>query len=133
MVTRSAAERRAEAKVVYNAFVATCPTRQVLATISDKWVCLVIAALAQGSKRHGEILGTVAGASQKMLTQTLRQLEKDGLVTRTVTPTVPLRVDYELTDLGRTLVPVLAAVKTWAETHIGEIMAARDSYEQAKQ
>jgi DNA-binding HxlR family transcriptional regulator len=64
-----------------------------------------------------------------MLTQTLRTLERDGLVTRTVTPTVPLRVDYELTPLGETLLPVMAGVKKWAETHIPEIMAARDAYE----
>jgi DNA-binding HxlR family transcriptional regulator len=128
-VTKSAELRRAEAKVVYDAFVATCPTRQVLATIGDKWVGLTIAALADGPRRHGELRSKVAGASQKMLTQTLRQLERDGLVTRTVTPTVPLRVDYELTALGRTLVPVLGAVKQWSETHIQQIMAARDAYE----
>ncbi|WP_232241212.1 helix-turn-helix domain-containing protein [Kutzneria sp. 744] len=65
-----------------------------------------------------------------ILTQTLRKLERDGLLTRTVTPTVPVRVDYELTDLGRTLVPVLVAVKTWSETHIEEVMAARDAFEE---
>jgi DNA-binding HxlR family transcriptional regulator len=130
MATQSAAQRRAEAKVAYDAFVAVCPTRQVLATIGDKWVCLTVAALAAGPRRHGELMTRIAGASQKMLTQTLRLLERDGLVTRTVTPTVPLRVDYELTDLGRTLVPVLAAVKEWSETHMDRIMAARDHYEQ---
>ncbi|MET7418737.1 helix-turn-helix domain-containing protein [Dactylosporangium sp. NPDC005555] len=71
----------------------------------------------------------MAGASQKMLTQTLRALERDGLVKRTVTAAVPVRVDYELTDLGRSLAPVLGALKSWAEDNIEHIMAARDAYE----
>ncbi|HEY0500480.1 MAG TPA: helix-turn-helix domain-containing protein [Kutzneria sp.] len=128
-MARTAEQRRSEEKVVYNAFMATCPTRQVLATIAEKWAALVVAALADGPRRHGELMQTIRGASQKMLTQTLRKLERDGLLTRTVTPTVPVRVDYELTDLGRTLVPVLVAVKTWSETHIEEVMAARDAFE----
>jgi DNA-binding HxlR family transcriptional regulator len=74
-------------------------------------------------------LKVIAGASQKMLTQTLRQLERDGLVSRTVTPTVPLRVDYALTPLGLTLLPLLQALKSWSEHHIADIMAARDDYE----
>lgn len=115
--------------VVYKAFMATCPTRQVLATIVEKWAALVVSALADGPRRHGELLKTIRGASQKMLTQTLRKLERDGLLTRTVTPSVPVRVDYELTPLGRTLVPVLMALKTWSETHIEEVMAARDAFE----
>src|SRR2546423_11299836 len=122
MATQSADQRRAEAKVVYDAFVATCPTHKVFATIGDKWVGLTINALSSGPMRHGELRKKIAGASQKMLTQTLRTLERDGLVTRTVTPTVPLRVDYELTPLGWTLVPLLTAVKEWSEIHIGEIM-----------
>ncbi|MEV6610355.1 helix-turn-helix domain-containing protein [Kutzneria sp. NPDC051319] len=129
-MTRTAEQRRSDEKVVYNAFMATCPTRQVLATIAEKWAALVVSALADGPRRHGELMKTIRGASQKMLTQTLRKLERDGLLTRTVTPTVPVRVDYELTDLGRTLVPVLVAVKTWSETHIEEVMAARDAFEE---
>lgn len=132
-MTKSAERRRAEAKVVYDAFVATCPTRQVMATIGDKWSGLIVNALAEGPRRHGELRARIAGASQKMLTQTLRTLERDGLVTRTVTPSVPVRVDYELTALGRTLLPVLAALKQWSEAHIPEIMAARDAYEQREQ
>ena len=124
-----AQRRRIEEQVVYDAFMATCPTRQVFATIADKWAGLTINALAAGPRRHGELLKVIAGASQKMLTQTLRQLERDGLVSRTVTPTVPLRVDYELTPLGLTLLPLLQALKSWSESHIGDIMAARDDYE----
>jgi DNA-binding HxlR family transcriptional regulator len=129
--TKTAEQRRAEAKVVYDAFLATCPTRQMLATIAEKWACLVVSALASGPHRHSELMRTISGASQKMLTQTLRELERDGLVRRTVTPAVPVRVDYELTPLGLTLVPVLAAIKQWSETHIEEVMAARDAYEAA--
>lgn len=128
MVT-AARRRRLDDKVVYDAFMATCPTRQVFATIADKWAGLTINALADGPRRHGQLLQQIAGASQKMLTQTLRQLERDGLVSRTVTPTVPLRVDYELTPLGDTLLPLLQGLKAWSEAHIGEIMAARDEYE----
>ena len=128
-MARTAEQRRSAETVVYNAFMATCPTRQVLATIAEKWTALVVAALGDGPRRHGELMKTIRGASQKMLTQTLRKLERDGLVTRTVTPTVPVRVDYELTSLGRTLVPVLVALKTWSETHIEEVMAARDTFE----
>jgi DNA-binding HxlR family transcriptional regulator len=128
-VTLTAEARRQDEKVVYNAFMAACPTRQVMATIGDKWSGLVITALADGSQRHGELARTVAGVSQKMLTQTLRTLERDGLVGRTITASVPVRVDYELTELGRSLVPVLGALKTWSETHIEQIMAARDAFE----
>jgi DNA-binding HxlR family transcriptional regulator len=129
MPTKSAAQRRADAARVYNAYLANCPTRQVLATIGDKWSSLTINALADGPRRHGQLMAEIAGASQKMLTQTLRTLERDGLVTRTVTPTVPVRVDYELTDLGRGLVPVMQALKRWSEANIEQILAARGVYD----
>jgi DNA-binding HxlR family transcriptional regulator len=128
-VTKTAEQRRADERIMYDAFMAACPTRQVFATIGDKWAGLAVNALATGPMRHGELRTRIAGASQKMLTQTLRTLERDGLVTRTVTPSVPVRVDYELTPLGRTLVPILRALKDWSETHIGEILEARDDYD----
>ena len=128
-ITRTAAQRRAVSRVAYNAFLAACPTREVLATIGEKWTTLTIAALADGPQRHGELMRTIAGASQKMLTQTLRTLERDGLVTRTVTPSVPVRVDYELTPLGHTLVPLISGLKTWSETNIEQILAARDDFD----
>jgi DNA-binding HxlR family transcriptional regulator len=128
-VTKTAEQRRADERVLYDAFMAACPTRQVFATIGDKWAGLVVNALADGPHRHGELRARIAGASQKMLTQTLRTLERDGLVTRTVTASVPVRVDYELTALGHTLVPILAALKRWAESHIGEILDAREDYD----
>ncbi len=129
MATHTAHQRRAEEKLLYDAFLALCPTRHVLATIADKWAALVINALADGPLRYNQIRGIIAGVSQKMLTQTLRALERDGLVVRTVTPTVPVRVDYELTALGHTLLPVLRALKQWSEAHIEQILAARDRYD----
>lgn len=129
MATRTAAQRREEARVAYDAYVATCPTRQLLDRISDKWVSLLLNALADGPRRYSDLSRTVAGVSQKMLTQTLRTLERDGLVSRAVTPSVPMRVDYALTALGESLLPVMRAVKDWAETHIEQVTAAREAYD----
>jgi DNA-binding HxlR family transcriptional regulator len=131
MPTTTAAQRRAEARVAYDAFLAACPTRKLLDRLSDKWVCLVIAALADGSKRYGDLTRIIAGVSQKMLTQTLRTLERDGMVTRTVTASVPVRVDYELTRLGTSLLPVTRAIKLWAEANIEKVEAARAAYDGA--
>ncbi|MFI6483894.1 winged helix-turn-helix transcriptional regulator [Nonomuraea sp. NPDC050663] len=129
MSTQTAAERRAEAKVAYDAYIDKCPSRKLLDTLSDKWVSLVLVALSDGPRRYSDVARRIAGVSQKMLTQTLRSMERDGLVTRTVTPAVPVRVDYELTALGRTLLPLMAAVKAWAEEHIEEVEEARGRYD----
>jgi DNA-binding HxlR family transcriptional regulator len=109
MATQTAAERRAEAKRKYNAYVAKCPTRGLLDAISDKWVSLILTALADGPRRYGELSRAIAGVTQKMLTQTLRRLERDGLLTRTVTAGVPVQVEYRLTPLGVSLLPVMQA------------------------
>lgn len=129
MATRTAAERREQERHRYNAFLAGCPGHELLATLSDKWLTLVVSALADGPLRHSELARTLAGASQKMLTQTLRKLERDGLVSRSVTAGVPARVDYRLTPLGESLLPVQRAIKAWAETHIAEVREARDRYD----
>ena len=129
MATMTAAQRRERARQDYNAYVAECPSRQVLDAISDKWVTLVLTGLADGPQRYSDLARRIAGVSQKMLTQTVRQLERDGLVTRTITPSVPVRVDYELTALGETILPVVVAIKQWSEAHIREIHAARDTYD----
>src|SRR6476620_11966071 len=129
MVTMNATTRRERDKIAYNAMLAACPTRQLLDVLSDKWVCLVLTALTPGPRRHSELSRQIAGVSQKMLTQTLRGLERDGLVTRTVTASVPVRVDYELTALGQTFAPLIGAVKAWAETHMVEVMRARARYD----
>lgn len=127
----TAAQRREQERDAYNAYVAECPSRQVLDALSDKWVTLVLTALADAPRRYSELSRTIAGVSQKMLTQTLRLLERDGLVTRTITASVPVRVDYQLTPLGRTLLPVVRAIKDWSETHISEVHAARVTYDHA--
>ncbi|CCH18115.1 winged helix-turn-helix transcriptional regulator [Micromonospora lupini] len=129
MATMTADERRERERRRYNAFLAECPGHELLATLSDKWLTLVVSALADGPLRHSELARTVAGASQKMLTQTLRKLERDGLVDRSVTASVPVRVDYRLTPLGESLLPVQRAIKAWAETHIGEVHSARERYD----
>ena len=129
MTTLTAARRREQERAAYNAYVAECPSRQVLDALSDKWVTLVLTALAGSPRRYSELSRTIAGVSQKMLTQTLRMLERDGLVSRTITASVPVRVDYQLTPLGRTLLPVVRAIKDWSETHIAEVHAARGAYD----
>jgi DNA-binding HxlR family transcriptional regulator len=125
MATMTAGARRDHERNAYNAMLASCPTRQLLDVLSDKWVCLVLTALTGGSRRHSELGREIAGVSQKMLTQTLRRLERDGLVRRTLTVGVPVRADYELTPLGQDLAPLLGAIKVWAETHMDAVLAAR--------
>ena len=129
MVTTSAAQRRDQARRDYNANLAECPGHELLAALSDKWLTLVVSALADGPLRYAELSRVVAGASQKMLTQTLRKLERDGLVARTVTAAVPVQVSYELTPLGRELLPLQRAIKGWAEAHIDEVHRARAAYD----
>ncbi|SRR6188768_1236081 len=129
MPTMTAAQRRAAQKADYDVFLAECPSRQLLDRLSDKWVTLVMVALEGGSRRYSQLSRTIAGVSQKMLTQTLRTLERDGLVTRTVTASVPVTVTYELTGLGHSLQRVIHGLKDWAESNMGEVLAARSSYD----
>ena len=109
----------------YNAYAAACPTRQALDRIADKWTVLVIGLLEQRPHRFGELLKAIEGISQKMLTQTLRSLEHDGLVDRRAKATVPVTVEYSLTATGRTLAEPVDAIRRWAERHIDEVLAAR--------
>ncbi|MBF6225780.1 winged helix-turn-helix transcriptional regulator [Nocardia abscessus] len=106
-------------------YSAKCPTREVLDHIAGKWTVLIIDALADGTMRYTDLRHRIDGISQKMLTQTLRQLETDGFVTRTVHPTVPPRVEYTLTELGHSLRTPIAALREWIETNINRIEAAR--------
>jgi DNA-binding HxlR family transcriptional regulator len=108
-----------------DAYSAKCPTRQVLDHIAGKWTILVVDALLDGTQRYTDLSRRIEGVSQKMLTQTLRSLEADGFVTRTAYPTIPPRVDYELTALGRSLAEPITALRQWTETHINEIERAR--------
>jgi DNA-binding HxlR family transcriptional regulator len=140
-VATTKAAKRDQAKVEYNAFLAVCPSRQLLDRISDKWVVLILCALggdtsgqlgasdAARAMRYSELSRLLAGVSQKMLTQTLRSLERDGLLTRTVTPTVPVTVSYELTDLGLSLHDMTRGLRYWAQTHMDDVLAHREGYD----
>jgi DNA-binding HxlR family transcriptional regulator len=98
---------------------------EILTTICDKWALLTLYQLSHGTKRHGELQRAIPGVSQKMLTQTLRKLERDRLVRRTVYPVVPPRVEYALTPLGETIAEPLGALYTWTQDHVTEIRQAR--------
>jgi DNA-binding HxlR family transcriptional regulator len=110
-------------------FNRNCGSRKVLDRIGDRWSLLVVLTLADGDKRYGELAERIDGISQKMLTQTLRGLERDGIVTRTVHASVPPRVDYALTELGRSLLDLVAGLEAWATTHLVEVEAARARYD----
>jgi DNA-binding HxlR family transcriptional regulator len=103
---------------------------QILARVGDKWSVLIVSLLGDGPRRFSEIKRMVGGISQRMLTLTLRGLERDGLVTRTVYPTVPPRVDYELTDLGRSLWRPVEALGLWARQNQARIAAARQAFDE---
>lgn len=108
-----------------DAYSAKCPTRQVLDHIAGKWTILVVDALLEGAMRYTDLSRRIEGVSQKMLTQTLRSLEADGFITRTVHPTIPPRVEYDLTKLGQSLAEPITALRQWTEAHINEIERAR--------
>ena len=129
MPTRTATQRREQERAADDAFLAGCPSRKVLDRINDKWVTLILVALAGGPLRYSDLSRIIAGVSQKMLTQTLRTLERDGMLTRSVTVAVPVRVEYALTPLGASLLPLVDALKMWSEEHIPEIERCRAAYD----
>jgi DNA-binding HxlR family transcriptional regulator len=108
---------------------AGCRAREVLDRVGDKWSLLVISLLGERTRRFTELRRSIDGISQRMLTVTLRGLERDGLVTRTVHATVPPRVDYALTPMGRTLLDTVRSLVEWADSHVPEIDAARAAYD----
>lgn len=110
-------------------YSAACPTRQLLDRIADKWTTLVLTTLRDDPMRFNALRRQIEGVSQKMLSQTLRQLERDGLATRTVTPTVPVSVSYALTPLGLTLVEAMQAMIDWAEDNMSEVAKAQAAYD----
>lgn len=116
----------------WNPYDRNCPTRRVLDRIGDRWTVLVVGSLSDGPLRYSELRDRIDGISQKMLTQTLRGLERDGLVTRTVMAQIPPRVDYELTPAGHSLRDPLRALEDWAKEHMPDIISARDDYDVAK-
>jgi len=116
---------------LYDVMAEACPTRQVISRIGDKWTLLVLFSLSQGTQRFSTLRNAVQGISQKMLTQTLRNLERDGIVSRRVYPVIPPKVEYSLTSLGAGLAGVIGTVRTWAYEHMDEIDAARSNYDEA--
>jgi len=147
MTTTTAAQKRSQekeqTKAEYDAFLAACPSRELLDRISGKWATLILCALSNGgshqlgthsageprSMRYSELSRLLVGVSQKMLTQTLRSLERDGLLSRTATATVPVTVTYELTDLGLSLHQMMRGLKMWAETNIEDVLLNRATYD----
>jgi DNA-binding HxlR family transcriptional regulator len=113
----------------YDVLAATCPTRQVVNRIGDRWSLLVLYALEGGTLRYQQLRREVDGVSQKMLTQTLRILERDGLVHREIFASVPPRVEYSLTPLGRGLAERIAVIRQWAYAHMADIEAARRTFD----
>lgn len=117
----------------FDVLAAACPTRQVVFRLGEKWTLLVLYALGSGPHRFRELQRAVEGISQRMLTQTVRNLERDGLVDRAVAATVPPQVTYTLTPLGQSLAETIGGIRTWAYEHIDAVEAARADYDERRQ
>lgn len=115
-----------------DAFNAQCPTRRVLDRIGDKWAVLILIALGDGTLRFNAMRRRIDNISQKMLSQTLKSLERDGLIRREAFATVPVTVEYSLTALGRTLAATVDTLRLWAEAHIGAVEAAQHRYDRGE-
>jgi DNA-binding HxlR family transcriptional regulator len=116
-------------KFGWNVYATACPTRLVLDRIADKWAVLVLGLLGDGPVRFNKLPRQIEGISQKMLSQTLKSLERDGLVARKVIPTVPVTVEYSITPLGETLSATVDSLRIWAETHIEKVLMAQRQYD----
>jgi DNA-binding HxlR family transcriptional regulator len=112
-----------------NPYASSCPTRLVLDRVADKWAVLLLGRLAEGSMRFNQLRREIEGLSQKMLSQTLKSLERDGLVSRKAIATVPVTVEYSITPLGKTLATTVDALRLWAETHIEDVLKAQRKYD----
>ncbi len=119
-------------KIQPDAFLSECPSRGVLSRVGEKWALLVLVKLSEGPMHFGQMRRSVQGVSQKMLTQTLRSLERDGLLTRHVLDERPIRVEYTLTNLGCGLLPLLQPVKTWAEQNLVKIGQQNKAYDKSR-
>lgn len=113
----------------WNPYAKDCPSRRLLDRIGDRWTVLIVGALDPGPQRFSALAARVGGISQKMLTQTLRSLERDGFVTRTVYAEIPPRVEYELTELGRSLQRPLRALEEWAVANMSEVVDHQQEYQ----
>lgn len=116
-------------EVTFDVYAKDCPSRQVLDRIGDTWSVLIIVSLADGPRRYSELAARIEGVSPKMLTQTLRGLERDGLLTRAVFAEVPPRVEYDLTTLGHSLLGLVSGLEAWAQEHMPDVVNARDAYD----
>ncbi|MFG6401200.1 winged helix-turn-helix transcriptional regulator [Microbacterium sp. P04] len=130
MVTNAIAADSTTAEYEINPYAEGCPSRRLLDRIGDRWTVLIIGTLSEGPRRFSDIRRSVEGISQKMLTQTVRGLERDGLVTRTVYAEVPPRVEYALTPAGETLREPLKALEQWSIEHFGQVAASWDRYDE---
>ena len=130
-VPGSAAHPSGPAANDYDVLSPACPSRTVLRHVVDRWTPLIVAVLLEGSHRFGELRSAIGGITPKVLTETLRSMERDGLVTRDQVPGVPPRVDYALTPLGATLAVPMAALRNWAQDHCAEVLANRVRYDGA--
>ncbi|KUM29722.1 HxlR family transcriptional regulator [Arthrobacter sp. EpRS66] len=113
----------------FNVFVQNCPSREIMQRLGDKWTPLVLLALADGPLRFSELRQLIGSVTPKVLTSTLRTLERDGLVQRTVYAQVPVRVDYELTDIGHSLQGPMEILRRWSESHASKVLQARDEFD----
>ena len=118
-----------QAALAPDTFSADCPTRRILDRIADKWTVLILDLLLESPLRFNELLRRIGGLSQKMLSQTLKTLERDGLVLRTTFPTVPVTVEYRITELGVTLAETLKPLRLWAEANMEAIDQAQLRYD----
>jgi DNA-binding HxlR family transcriptional regulator len=114
----------------WNVYNQDCPTRLALDRIADKWTVLIVGRLAIGVHRFGELRRDINGISPKVLTQKLRELERDGIITRKIYASIPPKVEYRLTPLGRTLIDLLDAIRGWAENNIETMLEAQAAYDQ---
>lgn len=113
----------------YDVMTPPCPSRTVLRHLTDRWTPLIVANLEVGPLRFGQLREAVGGITAKVLTQTLRSMERDGLVMREAIASIPPQVTYELTDLGHTLTTPILALRDWVNDHAGEVLAAREAYD----
>lgn len=113
----------------YNIYEDRCPTRMVLDRLADKWALLILDRLRNAPVRFNHLRRDISGISQKVLSQTLKKLERDGLISRTVFPTVPVTVEYALTPLGQTLTETVSALAHWAELNMDAVFAAQEAYD----
>lgn len=124
----ASAKEKVEKRVFYND--EHCPIRNVVTQIGDKWSMLILFSLVDGADRFNSIKSRIVGISQRMLTQTLRDLEREGYVNRTVYPEVPVKVEYELTEMGTSLVKPLYQLVSWADEHHDDIKLCRQAYDE---